>query len=153
MVIKISLLQAPSDYGPAHQEDAQPSSNSSAALRDTQAVWTLTTWKGAAHEGWKTSEKKKLKPFLLTVVNNVDTYHRIIVTLRLEGIWGSSSSTPLPMQDHLEQFTQKPVQVGFECSQTGRLHNLPGQPVPMLWHPQRTEILSHDEVKRKHFFL
>lgn len=72
-------------------------------------------------------QKKILRQFLLTIVNNVDTYHRIIVTLRLEGIWGSSSSIPLPRQDHLHQVTQKSVQVGFECSQTGRFHNPPGQ--------------------------
>lgn len=77
-------------------------------------------------------QKKNLRQFLLTVVNNADIYHRIIVTLWLEGIWGSSSSTPQQRQHHLEQVTQKPVQVGFECFQTGRVHNLPGQPVAML---------------------
>ena len=49
---------------------------------------------------------------------------------------GSSSPTLLPMQGHLQQAAQDLVQVGLEYLQRRRLHNLPGQPVPVLCHPQ-----------------
>jgi len=49
---------------------------------------------------------------------------------------GSSSSTPLPKQGHLQQAAQDLVQVGLEYLQRRRLHNLPGQPVPVLRHPE-----------------
>jgi len=42
---------------------------------------------------------------------------------------GSSSSTPLPKQGHLEQAAQDLVQVDLEYLQRRRLHNLPGQPL------------------------
>ena len=50
--------------------------------------------------------------------------------------WGSSSPTSLS-----KQAAQDRVQVGFEYLQRRRLHNLPGQPVPVLCHPQREEVL------------
>jgi len=53
---------------------------------------------------------------------------------------GSSGPTSLLKQGHLEQVTQDLVQAGFEYPQ--RLHNLPGQPVPVLHH-----------VRVKKFFL
>ena len=49
---------------------------------------------------------------------------------------GSSSPTPLPKQGHLEQFAQELVQAGFEYLERRRIHNLSGQPVPVLGHPQ-----------------
>ena len=49
---------------------------------------------------------------------------------------GSSSPPPLPKQGHLQQAAQDRVQAGFEYLQRRRLHNLPGQPVPVLHHPQ-----------------
>jgi len=45
---------------------------------------------------------------------------------------GSSSPTALPKQGHLEQAAQALVQAGLEYLQRRRLHNLPGQPVPVL---------------------
>ena len=56
---------------------------------------------------------------------------------------GSSSPTLLPKQGHLQQAAQDPVQAGLEYLQRRRLHNLPGQPVPVLRHPQREEVLPH----------
>jgi len=56
-------------------------------------------------------------------------------------LWGSPSSTSLPKQGHLDQVAQDLVQVGFEYLQRRRLHNLPGQPVPVLHHPQSKEVL------------
>ena len=58
-------------------------------------------------------------------------------------LWRSSSPTPLLKQGHLEQAAQDCVQAGFEYLQRRRLHNLPGQPVPVLRHPQREEVLPH----------
>ena len=59
---------------------------------------------------------------------------------------GSSSPTPLPKQGHLQQAAQDLVQAGLEYLQRRRLHNLPGQPVPGLRHPQREEVLPHEKV-------
>jgi len=56
---------------------------------------------------------------------------------------GSSSSTLLPKQGHPEQAAQDLVQAGLEYLQTRRIHNLPGQPVPGLRHPQSKEVLPH----------
>ena len=56
---------------------------------------------------------------------------------------GSSSPTPLPKQGHLQQAAQDLVQVGLEYLQRRRLHSLPGQPVPVLCHPQSEEVLPH----------
>jgi len=47
----------------------------------------------------------------------------------------SSSPTPLLKQGHLEQTAQDFIQVDFECLQKRRIHNLSGQPVPVLCHP------------------
>jgi len=60
---------------------------------------------------------------------------------------GSSSPAPLPKQDHLQQAAQDLVQAGLECLQRWRLHNLPGQPVPVLRHPQREEVLPHVQME------
>ena len=54
---------------------------------------------------------------------------------------GSSSPTPLPKQGHLQQAAQDLVQAGLEYLQRRRPHNLPGQPVPVLCHPQSEEAL------------
>jgi len=55
-------------------------------------------------------------------------------------LWGSSGPTPLPKQGHLEQAAQDLVQAGLEYLQR-RIHSLPGQPVPVLCHLQREEVL------------
>ena len=44
----------------------------------------------------------------------------------------SSSPIPLLEQEHLDQVTQECVQVGFECLQRRRLHNLSEKPVPVF---------------------
>ena len=67
------------------------------------------------------------------------------------GVWrdlcGSSNPTPLLKQGHLQQAAQDLVQAGLEYLQRGRLHNIPGQPVPMLRHPQREEVLPHVQME------
>jgi len=60
---------------------------------------------------------------------------------------GSSSPTPLPKQGHLQQAAQDRVQADFEYLQRRRLHNLPGQPVPVLHHPQRKQVLPHVQTE------
>ena len=60
---------------------------------------------------------------------------------------GSSSPTPLLKQGHLQQTAQDLVQAGLEYLQRRRLHNLPGQPVPGLCHPQREEVLPHIQME------
>jgi len=62
-------------------------------------------------------------------------------------LWGSSSPNPLPKQGHLQQAAQDLVWVGLEYLQRRRLHNLPGQPVPVLRHPQREAILPHIQME------
>jgi len=54
---------------------------------------------------------------------------------------GSPRQTLLPKQGHLQQAAQDLVQAGLEYLQRRRLHHLPGQPVPVLRHPQREEVL------------
>jgi len=56
---------------------------------------------------------------------------------------GSSSPTPLPEQGHLQQAAQDLVQVGLEYLQRRRVHNFPGQPVPVLHHPQSEDFFPH----------
>ena len=60
---------------------------------------------------------------------------------------GSSSPTPLLKQGHLQQAAHDLVQAGLEYLQRRRLHNLPGQPVPVLRHPQREEFLPHVQLE------
>jgi len=59
----------------------------------------------------------------------------------------SSSPTLLPKQGHLQQAAQDLVQTGLEYLQRRRIHNLPGQPVPGLRHPQREEVLPHVQTE------
>jgi len=60
---------------------------------------------------------------------------------------GSSSTTLLPKQGHLQQAAEDLVQAGLEYLQSSRLHNLPGQPVPVLSHPQREEVQPHFQME------
>ena len=62
-------------------------------------------------------------------------------------LWGSSSSTPLPKQGHLQQAVQDLVQAGSEYLQRRRIHNLSAQPVPVLCHPQSKEVLLHVQTE------
>jgi len=55
--------------------------------------------------------------------------------------------SPPPKQGHLQQAAQDLVQLGLEYLRRKRLHNLPGQPVPVLRLPQREEILPHVQME------
>jgi len=61
---------------------------------------------------------------------------------------GSPSPTLLPKQGSLQQAAQDLVQAGLEYLQRRRLHSLPGQPVPVLHHPQREEALPHVQMEK-----
>ena len=71
--------------------------------------------------------------------------HRIVGVGR--DLCGSSSPSLLPKQGHLQQAAQDLVQAGLEYLQRRRLHSLPGQPVPVLRHPQREEVLPHVQTE------
>ena len=51
-------------------------------------------------------------------------------------------SIPLPEQEHLDQVTQECLQVGSECLQRRKPHNLSGQPIPVFCYPHREEVFS-----------
>ena len=60
---------------------------------------------------------------------------------------GSSSPTPLPKKGLLQQAAQDLVQAALEYLQRRRLHNLPGQPVPVLHHTHSKEVLPHVQTE------
>jgi len=60
---------------------------------------------------------------------------------------GSFSPTLLPKQGHLQQAAQDLVQAGLEYLQRRRIHNLPGQPVPVLHHTQREKVLPNVQME------
>ena len=72
------------------------------------------------------------------------TYHRMFGVGR--DLCGSSSPTLLPKQGHLQQAAQDRVQTGLEYLQRRRLHNLPGQPVPVLCQEHDTRHLLFTPV-------
>ena len=76
------------------------------------------------------------KPFIYRIIQN----HRMVGVGR--DLCGSSSPTLLPKQGHLQQAAQDLVQAGLLYLQRRRLHNLLWQPVPVLHHPQREEVLA-----------
>jgi len=55
-------------------------------------------------------------------------------------LWRSSSPTPLLKQGHLQPVSQDHDQTAFEYLQGWRLHQLPGQPVPVLGHPHNEKL-------------
>ena len=61
-------------------------------------------------------------------------------------VCGSSSPAPLTKQGHLQQAAQTISRWVSNISR-GRLHSLPGQPVPVLRHPQREEVLPHVQME------
>jgi len=60
---------------------------------------------------------------------------------------GSSSPTSLLKQGHLQQAAQDLVQGDLEYLQRRRIHDLFGQLVPVLRHPQSEEVLPHVQVE------
>ena len=62
-------------------------------------------------------------------------------------LWRSSGPTPLLKQGHLGQVASDHVQIAFEYLQGWRLHNLSGQPVPVLGHPHSKKVFP--DVQRE----
>jgi len=81
--------------------------------------------------------------FTITVSKSQN--HRMLGVGR--DLCGSPSPTPLPKQVPLQQAAQDLVHAGLEYLQRIRLHSLPGQPVPVLRHPQREEVLPHVQLE------
>jgi len=77
----------------------------------------------------------------ITVAQN----HRLVRVGR--DLCGSPSPTPLLKQGHLHLAAQDLVQAGLEYLQRRRLHNLPGQPAPVLRQPQSEEVLPRVQVE------
>lgn len=59
--------------------------------------------------------------------------NNLMVDIRRD-LWKLSGPIPLLKKDHLQPVAQVHFQISFECVQSGRLHKLPGQPVPVLGH-------------------
>ena len=95
--------------------------------------------------------KKLVKIFVVTVIHRYQPNITESQNHRMVGIGrhlcGSPSPTLLLKQGHLQQAAQDCVQAGLEYLQRRRIHNLPGQPVPVLRHPQREEILPHVQLE------
>jgi len=66
--------------------------------------------------------------------------HRMVGVRR--DLCGSSSPTLLP-----KQAAQNRVQAGPEYLQRRRLHSLPGQPVPVLCHPDSKDVLPRVQTE------
>ena len=88
------------------------------------------------YNSWRSETRGRLK---VAASRQRERNHRTVGVGR--GLCGSSSPTLLPKQAHLQQAAQDRVQEGLEYLQRRRIHNLPGQPVPVLRHPQREEVL------------
>jgi len=93
----------------------------------------------------------RTKFFTLRMVRHQHRLPRESQNRRMVGVGrdlcGSSSPTPLPKQGHLQQAEQDRIQAGFEYLQRRRLHNLPGQPVLVLRHPQSEEVLPYVQTE------
>jgi len=84
-------------------------------------------------------------PAILCIAMSWSQNHNMVEFER--DLYGSSSPSPLPKQGHLQQAAQDLIQVGLEYLQGSRLHNLPGQPVPVLRHPQSKEVLPRVQME------
>jgi len=104
----------------------------------------LTLGQGGSKELYWSWGKIALWVLVLALDLHVSQNHRMVGVGR--DLCGSPSPTPQPKQGHLQQAAQDRVQAGLEYLQRGRLHNLPGQPVPGLHHPQ-SEVLPHVQVE------
>uniref|UniRef100_A0A8B9PTS4 Tectonin beta-propeller repeat containing 2 n=1 Tax=Apteryx owenii TaxID=8824 RepID=A0A8B9PTS4_APTOW len=82
-------------------------------------------------------------------LNNQSQNHRIAEVGR--DLWRSSSPTPLLKQGHLEHIVQDRIQACFEYLQRRRLHNLSGQPVPVLCHPHSEKVFPHVQMEASVF--
>jgi len=90
-----------------------------------------------------TRKPKAARPLFRNSMVGITESHRITECSGLEG-----TSVGHPVQPPAEAGSPRagctgPRPCGFEYLQRRRLHNLPGQPVPGLRHPQSEEVLPH----------
>jgi len=81
----------------------------------------------------------------LELVVQFSQNHRMVGVGR--DLWGSSSPTLLLKQGRLQQAAKDLVQTGLEYLQRRRLHQLPGQLVPVLHHPQSEVVLPQVQTE------
>ena len=62
-------------------------------------------------------------------------------------LWRSPNPTTLLKHVHLEQAAQNSIQADLTYLQRRRLHNIYGQYVSVLRHPQREEVLPHVQTE------
>ena len=124
--------------------------------------WGLLRWSGPALK--KTSGPQQ--PLASSVFSKIllppvrHALHRCSVSEsqnpRMAGIgrdlWRSPCPTPLLEQAPPEQGHRAASRQGVNVPGKG-LHTLPGQPVPLLWHPHRRDLFSHIEVELPVFQL
>jgi len=60
---------------------------------------------------------------------------------------GSSSPTLLPKQGHLRQAARTLSRQVLNTSREEDFHNLSGQPVPVLCHPQSKDVLPRVQME------
>jgi len=67
------------------------------------------------------------------------------IFIESHNLWRLSGPKPLLKQGHLQPVVQDCIQITFDYLQGWRLHNLPGQPVPLLSHPHSGEVFPDVE--------
>ena len=128
------LTELPKSEQEAHERSCEGHQLAGHSLSPDRAVHHHNTCSGS--EAATGTATQRLSP---------SQNHRMVGAGR--DLCGSSSPTPPPKQGHLQQAAQDLVQVGLEYLQRRRIHSLPGQPVPVLRHPQREEILPHSQTE------
>jgi len=114
----------------------------SVPCRTSRVFWHVPVLPGCSAKDvnlWAASFPPQMLRSVYSRLFTVSQNHRIAGVGR--ELCGSSSPTPLPKQADLDQAAQDHVQVGLEYLQGKRIHSLPGQPVPVLCHPQSEEVL------------
>jgi len=81
------------------------------------------------------------------VIGDLTTLHRFTKSWNVRGWKGPLGSTSLLKQGHLEQAAQDHVQAGFEYLLRRRIQDPSGQLVPVLYQPQREEVLPHVQTE------
>lgn len=61
-------------------------------------------------------------------------------------LWRSCGATFLLKQGYLKLLAQSQVQEAFQCLQGGILHNLPGQPLPVLSHSPSKKMFAEVQM-------
>ena len=112
------------------------------SLFKTWCLWSLV----CCHSHYLSGSQKAIKSFLALPKQAAESQNHGMVGVGRD-LCGSSSPIPLPKQSHPEQAAQDLVQAGFEYLRRRRLHNLSGQPVPVLHHPQSEEVLPHVQLE------